>query len=138
MGCRHPDEHTLGETLATLCAAHYSELPSAKQLYDKLQDLKLCVDIERKPYPYEAPKSYPEKLADLPADIWDFAYAEGGPVDVEIPGISHIVNKIPLRKNSKLLKQELSKQEVKQLKQEFQSAVQHSGVEFRRRCSTAA
>ena len=104
VGCRHPDEHSLQRLLAMLLATHYDELPPARHIYDKLQELKACVAIERKPFPHECIMKFPESPKDLPDEIYSFAYSGGVPVHVELPGINMVINKIPLRKNSKLLK----------------------------------
>ena len=48
-----------------LCAC-YSELPSPRERYNKLQELKKCAWTERKPYPYDRLLTYPHDTDDLP------------------------------------------------------------------------
>ncbi len=121
VGCSNPDEPTLGKILAVLCGTHYTELPSAKVLYDKLQDLKQCVAAERKAFPHEQLQMFPASPYDLPEHIFEYAYSEGAPVDVQMPGINTIVASIPLRKNSRLLKGtgDVNKSQLLKVKQEF-------------------
>ena len=104
IGCTHPDEQCFKWMLAMLLCACYSELPSPKERYDKLQELKKCAGTERKSYPYDHLPTYPKDINDLPHHMWQHAYAAEAPLKVELPGVNLVADRIPLRKNSKLLK----------------------------------
>ena len=104
LGCTHPDEQCCKWMLALLLCACYSELPTPKERYNKLQELKNCVATERKVYPYEHLTTYPQKITDLPSHMWDYAYSAEGPLELDFPGVNLVADRIPLRKNSKLLK----------------------------------
>ena len=104
LGCTHPDEQCCKWMLALLLCACYSELPTPKERYNKLQELKNCVATERKVYPYEHLTTYPQKITDLPAHMWEYAYSAEGPLELDFPGVNLVADRIPLRKNSKLLK----------------------------------
>jgi hypothetical protein len=118
-GALHLDEQSLGRILGLLVSTHYDEIPPARSLYAKLQELKTAVSTERKSYPFVQLKEFPDDPNELPEDIFAFAYAEGAPVDVELHGINVIVDRIPLRSNSKLLNDE-PKMTVK-VKKEFEA-----------------
>ena len=104
IGCTHPDEQCFKWMLAMLLCTCYSELPSPKERYNKLQELKSCAWTERKPYPYDHLLTYPQDIKDLPHHMWQHAYAAEAPLKVELPGVNLVADRIPLRKNSKLLK----------------------------------
>ena len=106
LGCTEPGEQSIKWMMATLLMCHYHDLPGPKEIYDKLQDLKQVVAVERKIFPVDiqAPQVYPDSPADLPDDIKEYAYkADDQPISSEMPGINTIAKKIPLRANSKLL-----------------------------------
>ena len=104
IGCTHPDEQCCKWMLAMLLCACYSELPSPKEIYCKLQELKNCVVTCRKSYPFEHLIIYPQHINDLPQHMWQHAYSAESPLEVELPGVNLVADRIPLRKNSKLLK----------------------------------
>ena len=120
-GCTHPDEHTLQRILALLLSVHYAELPGARDLYNKLQDLKKALVVERKPCPFTKVKEFPKTPSELPKDVFDFAYSTALPVTMELPGVHVIGSRIPLRSTSKLLKDELSTKSKTAIKKEFES-----------------
>ena len=62
IGCTHPDEQCCKWMLAMLLCACYSELPSPKEIYCKLQELKNCVVTCRKSYPFEHLIIYPQHI----------------------------------------------------------------------------
>ena len=104
IGCTRPDEQCFKWMIAVMLCACYSELPSPNERYNKLQELKKCVGTERQPYPHDHLLTYPNDINDLPKVMWQHAYAAEAPLKVEIPGINLVAERIPLRKNSKLLK----------------------------------
>ena len=63
----------------------------------------MCRD-RRKVYPYEHLTTYPQHINDLPQHMWQHAYSAESPLEVELPGVNLVADRIPLRKNSKLLK----------------------------------
>ena len=106
LGCTNPDEQTLKWMLAMLLMSHYLDMPGPSDIYDKLQELKQVVVCERKPYPLEQLTNFPSRPEDLPKEVYAYAYTDSKPTAVVLPGIKSIAIKaIPLRSNSKLLKQ---------------------------------
>ena len=104
IGCTDPDEQCFKWMLAMLLCACYSELPSPRERYNKLQELKKCADTEKKSYPYDHLLIYPPNINDLPQHMWQHAYAAEAPLVVELPGVNLVADRIPLRSNAKLLK----------------------------------
>lgn len=106
VGCVDPDEQSLKWLLATLLLAHYPEIPTYQQIYNKLQDLKQSYAAERKSVPHEQLATFPEDPKELPASIFNAAYPDEAdkPLKLVIQGINTVAENIPLRKNSKLLK----------------------------------
>ena len=105
LGVTEASEQTLKWMLATLLVAHYAELPSAKIIYDKLQELKEVNDCEKKRYPLEFMKDFPDSPDNLPKHVYDYAYTPSDPpITVELHGINTVAAKIPLRSNSLLLR----------------------------------
>ena len=103
--------------LAMLLITHYPEPLKPLEVYDKLQDLKAVVACEKKSFPFQHITTFPEHITDLPAEVIDYAYADGPPVVVELPGIKTIADKkkMPLRSNSGLLKGDKSRNRTKAL-----------------------
>ena len=66
-------------------------------------------------------QAFPESPKDLPKHIFDYAYSEEDPVDVQMPRINAIVSAFPLRKSSKLLKDVcvMPKNKLQHIRQEF-------------------
>jgi len=99
-------EQTLKWLLAMLLLCHYTDgIPAYKQIYEKLQDLKKCVAAERRICDHEQLIEFPDTPEELPPSIWRSAYADGKPVRIQLTGVSTIADHIPLRGNSKLLKE---------------------------------
>ena len=105
LGCTHPSQQTLKWMMAMLLMCHYKDIPTSSEVYEKLQDLKQVILCERKPYPLAGLRAYPATPEELPAEVFAYAYADGKPVPVVMPGIASIAEgKIPLRSGSRLLK----------------------------------
>ena len=105
IGATNPDEQAFKWLLAMLLACHYEELPTYRQIYDKLQELKQCYLAEKKVFPLEHLVLYPETATELPDSIREHAYtADNPPTAVQLHGINTISYHIPLRLSSKLLK----------------------------------
>ena len=117
IGCTAPSTQTQRWMLAMLLIIHYPEPLKPCDVYDKLQDLKAVVACERKSFPFQHITTFPEHITDLPAEVLDYAYADGPPVVVELPGIKTIADKkkMPLRKSSGLLKGDNSRHRTKPL-----------------------
>ena len=121
IGCTYPDEQTLKWMSAMLLMMHYGEaIPPANVIFDKLHELKLLVESERKIWPEsldgQEPQAYPATPHGLVKPVFDHAYpdVDNGPKAVELAGISAVAERIPLRSNSKLLKGLQSPAKVKQ------------------------
>ena len=117
IGCTAPAEETLRWMLAMLLITHYPEPLKPLEVYDKLHDLKAVVACEKKSFPFQHITTFPEHITDLPAEVIDYAYADGPPVVVELPGIKTIADKkmMPLRSSSGLLKGDNCKHNTKPL-----------------------
>ena len=126
LGCTDGDEQTLKWALATLMSAHYKDLPPARQIYDKLQDLKAAWKSEHRPFMYEQLPEFPPQPTGLPAHIYNACYSsDDPPCNIAIRGIAAVGACIPLRSNSKLLKSKTSKeasQALAQARDEIQNA----------------
>ena len=104
VGCHSGDEQTKKWMLALAVRLHYTELPSAQSLYDKVQDLKRSCIAEFKHLYAEFVDEYPDRAEEIPKAIFANAYADEAPHPVELSGLNAIAEAIPLRKNSRLLK----------------------------------
>ena len=108
IGCTHPDEQCVKWMLAMLLCVCYPELPTAKERFAKFQELKQCAITERQPFIHEHLVTFPTSVNDLPSHMWQHAYASESPINVELIGINLVANRIPLRKNSRLLQEPAS------------------------------
>ena len=75
IGCTDANEQTLKWALTVLLMSHYKELPTSRQIYDKLQELKQAWEAEQKPFMHERLHEFPEEPASLPGAIYKEAYA---------------------------------------------------------------
>ena len=112
------DEKTYKWMLAVLLAVQYKETPDAHFIYAKLQELKQAKEAETKYYPHTVLSKYPEFPSELDSIMFAYAYPDAAdkPVSVKLPGLQAIANRIPLRSDSKLLKEKPKKK--RQLKQQ--------------------
>jgi len=110
VGCVNPCEQSLKWLLAMLLVLQYEELPTYQQIYNKLQDLKQSFAAEKKMFDFEHVVEFPAEPSGLPKAVYDVAYPEGKPpVALVVHGVRTVASHIPLRKNSKLLKQGANK-----------------------------
>ena len=100
-----------------LIASHYPEPPKPNEVYDKLQDLKAVVACERKPFPFQHITTFPQDITDLPPEVIAYAYADGLPAVVDLPGIKTIASrkKMPLRNSNRELEGDDSRHRTKPL-----------------------
>ena len=105
LGCTDPGEQCFKWMLSLLLMCHYDTLPGPWPIYYKLQDLKQAAAAERKSYPLEQLTQYPSNPEDLLKEIYNYAYTDSQPITVEMAGIHTVSEKIPLRRNSRLLRQ---------------------------------
>ena len=104
LGLCHPDEIALRWLLATLLLAHYDTLPSAREMFNKLSELKQVCVCERKSNTLEIIFIYPDSPFELDEVIFAHAYdVDDPPINVELHGIIQVAERIALRKNSQLL-----------------------------------
>ena len=117
IGCTAPNTQTQRWMLAMLLMVHYPEPLKPLEVYEKLQDLKAVVACEKKSFPFQHITTFPEHITDLPAEIIDYAYADGPPVVVDLPGIKTIADKkkMPLRSNNGVMKGDKSRHRTKSL-----------------------
>ena len=106
-GLVDPEEQTARWALATLVIAHYESMPSASELFKKVDDIKKSWKSEASAcaWVYDHIKQFPEYPSGLPGAVYKAAYPDGGdqPVTVLLHGIRTVADSIPLRSNSKLL-----------------------------------
>jgi len=122
-GCNNADEQTWKWSMAVLLLCHYKVMPEAHHIYEKLQDFKKVWTCESKAWALEHLVDFPETPSQLPRDIFEAAYdPDDPPVSVKLPGINTVAELIPLRKNSKLLKQPLKKAAKQELADAFAEA----------------
>ena len=116
------DEKTYKWMLAVLLAVQYKETPDAHFIYAKLQELKQAKEAETKSYPHAFLPKYPKFPSELDPMMFAYAYPDAAdkPVSVKLPGLQAIASRIPLRSNSKLLKEKPKKR--RQLKQQSTDA----------------
>ena len=116
------DEKTYKWMLAVLLAVQYKdkETPDAHFIYNKLQELKQAKEAVTKYYPHTFLSKYPEFPSELDSIMFAYAYPDAAdkPVSVKLPGLQAIANRIPLRSNSKLLKEKPKPKKKRQLKQQ--------------------
>ena len=103
IGCVAPSESTYKWMLAVILLSHYDEMPAPSLIYAKLLELKQVAGAEKKSYALQQLNSFPAKPTDMPPDIYALAYPDAHPVAREMHGIHAVADRIPLRKNSKLL-----------------------------------
>ena len=106
IGMANPDEQTLKWMLAMLLLLHYDELPTYKEIYNKLQELKRCCESERKHFEIQHLLKFPDNPNQLPTPVFAHAFPdhENPPLQGELSGVSTVASCIPLRANSRLLK----------------------------------
>ena len=114
------DEKTYKWMLAVLLAVLYKDLPDAHFIYNKLQELKQTKEAVTKYYPHTFLSKYPEFPSELDSIMFAYAYPDAAdkPVSVKLPGLQAIANRIPLRSNSKLLKEKPKPTKKRQLRQQ--------------------
>ena len=121
IGLNNPEEQSIKWSMAVLLLCCYDTMPTARQMYAKIQDFKQVWECEAKPWSLERLTMFPETPAQLPKEIYNAAYGDMPPVTATFPGINTIANLIPLRKNSKRLKTELTKTEKAEANESFQN-----------------
>ena len=114
------DEKTYKWMLAVLLAVQYKETPDAHFIYAKLQELKQAKEAETQCYPHTFLSKYPKFPSELDSIMFAYAYPDAAdkPVSVKLPGLQAIANRIPLRSNSKLLKEKSKPKKKRQLRQQ--------------------
>ena len=120
LGVAFFDEKTYKWMLAVLLAVQYKETPDAHFIYDKLQELKKAHAAETKYYPHTFLSKYPKFPSELDSIMFAYAYPDAAdkPVSVKLPGLQAIASRIPLRSNSKLLKEKSKPKKKRQLRQQ--------------------
>ena len=111
--CCMCSEETWRWMMACLVLSHFRTWPTYKSIYDCLQDLKECFQVSRaQPQQRQFARLwvYPEQPADLAKERFAKAYPDANdpPVNHPIERLDQVgLHHIPLRSNSKLLKDEL-------------------------------
>ena len=105
--------------MAVLLLCHYKTMPGPQQIYDKLQDFEQVWLCESKPWCLERLLTFPETPAQLPKAVYDAAYGDAPPVSTTFLGINAVAELIPLTKNSKLLKTNMSKSTQQEVEAAF-------------------
>jgi hypothetical protein len=104
LGLCHPDEQALRWLLALLLIAHYEALPSNKEIFKKLNELKLAFASERTTYSLEEIHIYPDTPSELTKEAYAHAYdTNDPPIIVDLHGVRSVADRVALRSNSALL-----------------------------------
>ena len=111
LGIKNPDEQAVKWLLALIHKCHYTaEMPTPKKPFNQVNELKELFVSEHDyklmvlPIPM---RTYPSSAHELPASLYNAAYSSDKPPEDRscmMTGLSLIASGIPLRKNSKLLK----------------------------------
>ena len=107
-GCNHPHEQTYKWWLAMLVRLHFDNgWPTCNAIFSLLADMKQCVEISRKRFPFPALRHYPKSPHDLFPAMFTHIYGTELPAPIVIDRLSITASKyIPLRRNSKMLTDE--------------------------------
>jgi len=109
LGCTHPHEQTYKNWLTLVLLSHYTVWPRYSLVYSLLQQFKGDVRTLRKKCPFPKIASYPEVPFALPTEIFEIMFPDEPPIVIDIPRFQVTAdNHVPLRKNSKLIKNELA------------------------------
>ena len=109
LGCTHPHEQTYKNWLTLVLLSHYTVWPRYSLVYSLLQQFKGDVRTLRKKCSFTKIASYPQVPFELPTEIFEIMFPDEAPIVVEIPRFQITAdNHMPLRKNSKLIRNELA------------------------------
>ena len=111
LGCTQPHEQTYASWLTLVLLSHYTVWPKYSLVYSLLQQFKGDLKTVRKGKKCTFAKiaSYPRMPHELPTEIFEIMFPDGTPIVVEIPRFQVTAdNHVPLRKNSKLIRNELA------------------------------
>ena len=122
VGCTKPEEDTYRWCMAMLLLCHYQHVPTPKEIYAKIQDLKKAWLCEAKPFFLDHIEEFPEMPEHLPPKVFKHAYPEAGPVSVKFAGINTVAESVPLRKNAKVLKGNKTRAETTALDEAYTDA----------------
>ena len=120
LGVAFFDEKTYKWMLAVLLAVQYKVTPDPHFIFAKLQELKQAKAAQTKYYPHTFLSKYPKFPSELDSIMFAYAYPDAAdkPVSVKLPGLQAIASRIPLRPNSKLLKEKSEPKKKRQLRQQ--------------------
>ena len=107
VGCTHPHEQTVRQWIALICLSAFTDLPSHHEIYKLVNDYKASAEAGRKPHAFSHRLVYPDHPSELPSCVFAYAYTtDNPPHPIALTGIEDVAkNHVPLRKNSKPLKQ---------------------------------
>ena len=109
LGCTHPHEQTYKNWLTLVLLSHYTVWPRYSLVYSLLQQFKGDVRTLRKKCSFTKIASYPQVPFELPTEIFEIMFPDEPPTVIDIPRFQVTAdNHVPLRKNSKLIKNELA------------------------------
>ena len=106
-GIRTLDEQTKRWFIVIIVSVEFElkgSWPSYDEVYGWVCDFTRMHDASKQPYGLQTILEYPMDPADLPADVWSYAYeVEDPPIFMDIPNFSAIGRHVPLRSTSGLL-----------------------------------
>ena len=109
LGCTHPHEQTYKNWLTLVLLSHYTVWPRYSLVYSLLHQFKGDVRTLRKKCSFAKIASYPQVPFELPTEIFEIMFPDEAPIVVEIPRFQVTAdNHVPLRKTSKLIRNELA------------------------------
>ena len=108
LGCTSPHEQTYKVWLTLALLSHYAVWPRYQIVYDLLQEFKGNVRDCKTKCVFPKKASYPSVPHELPEAEFNHMFGDEAPIVIDIPRF-HITakNHVPLRKNSKLITNEL-------------------------------
>ena len=97
LGITHPSEPTAFRVAQFLALA--LGLTDTEDLEELYSDVKRTIKqfAAQRTYPHQHLVTYPRKAADLPKSMFDFAFREGSPVNVDLPGIDGAMGAVQMR-----------------------------------------
>jgi hypothetical protein len=106
IGLNHTDELTMAFAVALLTIHHDDKLPSYKNVFSRYNDFKVAFKCCTRIWPFGFISVYPSSPSELPDEMRKHAYADEQPSGYDVHRLKFVATKqVPMRSNSKLLRQ---------------------------------
>jgi hypothetical protein len=114
IGLGHTDALTMAYAVALLTIHHDDTLPSYKNIFSRYNDFKVAFKASARIWPFSFIDEYPSSPSELPEEVRHHAYADEQPSGYDVPRLKLVATKkVPMRGNSKLLRQPKSEKRKK-------------------------